>query len=329
MPCKKSIFKAVIKRAVFLFTAAFLVSALAAAPASAQTEEPQSPVIPEIPYSEPAPAPVKQPHRPLVLITEVITDPAPITPGEPFVLKLKVKNHGSQQARRIVLTLQSLEGETTLKHFSPLGQSNVLYLDQLSVGVEKWLQCNLIGGPGVAGGIYNLVFLLSYINPAGDPFESTAVTGVILQSQSALDLIELSYPGSVLEGEPFTINGHVVNNGSVPVRGVGLLIRPGEQFQAEPAETYFGTFNEGDSDVFDLSITALQPGKNILALELYYSDALNRKQTLQRELQIEVIKNEERDGPDNGRSPDKEKGEGGFWPRFKNFLYALFGLGGS
>ncbi len=320
MQCK------IIKRTVALLTVALLVTTLFAA--SLQAQEPQSPVIPDIPYPEPEPVAVKQPHRPLVLIAEVVTDPAPIVPGEPFVLKLKVKNHGNQQARRIVLTLQSLEGETTLKCFSPLGQSNVFYLDQLSVGVEKWLQCKLIAGPGVTGGIYNLVFHLSYINPAGEPFESTAVTGVILQSQSALDLIEMNYPGSVLEGESFTIKGHVINNGSAPVRGVGLLVIPGENFQAEQGETYFGTFNEGDSDVFDLSITALQPGKNILNLELYYSDAMNRKQTLEKELQIEVLKNED-GNPANDRTPGEGKSENSFWSRFKNFLAALFGLGGS
>jgi hypothetical protein len=324
---QKNISIAVIRNAVAFLGVAFLVIVLITAAAQAEEQDPEIPGFP--PQEEPEPAPVKQPDRPLVLITEVVTDPDPITPGESFILKLKMKNYGSQQGRRIVVTLQSLEGETTLKHFSPLGQSNTLYLGQLPVGSEKWLQCKLIAGPGVTGGIYNLVLHLSYINPEGDPFESTAVTGVMLEPQSALDLIELNYPGSVAEGEPFTVNGYVVNSGGAPVRGVGLVVRHDEKFQAEQGETYFGTFNEGDSDVFDFSIIALQPGNNSLMLELYYSDAMNRKQIVERELQIEVMKIEEAVSPNNGHPPDGENNTGGFWSRFKVFLCALFGLGGS
>lgn len=326
---KRMYFVGAVKKTILLFGTAALAAMLITAPAHAQDQELDMPgfLLPEEP--EPQPAPVKQPDRPLILIAEVATDPDPVIPGEPFILKLKAKNYGNLQGRRIVVTLQSQEGETTLKNFSPLGQCNTLYLDQLYVGYEKWLQCKLIAGPAVAGGIYNLVIHLSYINIEGDPFESTAVTGVMLEPQGTLDLIELSYPRTVAEGEYFNVSGYVVNSGGAPVRGVGVAVGRGENFELEQGETYFGTFNEGDSDVFDFSIAALQPGENILKLELYYSDAMNRKQTIERELQIEVMKIEETFAPNNGQAGGEENGSGGFWSKFKTFLSALFGLGGA
>lgn len=326
---KRDILVGIAKKTIFLFGTAALAIVLTTAQAHAQDLNLDIPgfPIPEETEPEPQPAPAKQPDRPLVLIAEVVTDPDPVIPGEPFILKLKLKNYGNLQGRRIVVTLQSQEGETTLKNFSPLGQSNTLYLGQLPVGYEKWLQCKLIAGPGVAGGIYNLVFHLSYINTEGDPFESTAVTGVMLEPQGTLDMIELSYPRTVAEGEYFNISGYVVNSGGAPVRGVGVAVSQNENFSPEQGETYFGTFNEGDSDIFDFTVVALQPGENVLKLELYYSDAMNRKQVIERELQIEVMKAEETAAAGNDHPPADESG--GFWSRFKAFLSAFFGLGGA
>lgn len=316
-----------IKRALSLLAATLLAAALFAAPLQArETQAPPASGIAAAEPSAPAPVTVKQLNSPLVLIDKMTTDPAPVIPGEPFTLKVKLKNHGNREARRIVLTLLSLEGESTLKHFSPLGQSNVLCLNRLPVEAEQQLQCKMIAGPGASGGIYNLLFHLSYIDPAGTPQELTAVSGVILQQQGTLDLIEMSYPRSVSAGEPFTVSGYVVNSGSAPVRGVGLIVRPGEKFEAQPGEIYFGTFNEGDSDSFDLEITALKPGENSLGLELYYSDAMNRKQTLEEGLPIEVLGEEEEQGGDS--APGKQD-ERSFWTRVKTFFAALFGLGGS
>ncbi len=326
---RKEYFVNAVKKTILLFGTAVLAIVLIAARAHAQDEGPDIPGFPFPEEQESQPVPVRQPDRPLVLIAEVATDPDPVVPGEPFILKLKLKNYGNMQGRRIVVTLQSQEGETTLKNFSPLGQSNTLYLDQLHVGYEKWLQCKLIAGPGVAGGAYNLVIHLSYINSEGDPFESTAVTGVVLEPQGTLDLIELNYPRTVSEGEYFNVSGYVVNSGGAPVRGVGVAAGGDENFEPEQGETYFGTFNEGDSDIFEFSIIALQPGDNILKLELYYSDAMNRKQIIGRELDIEVIKVEETFAPNNGRPGEEENGNGGFWSKFKTFLRGLFGLGGA
>ncbi|NLA27500.1 MAG: hypothetical protein GX878_08920 [Firmicutes bacterium] len=319
-----------IRDAFLLLAIAFLVIFPITAEVKAQEPYPEM-TEGLLPQEEPAPqsAPLKQPDRPLVLITEVTTGPDPIIPGEPFILKLKMRNYGNQEGRRIVVTLQSLEGETTLKHFSPLGQSNTLYLGHLPVGSEKWLQCNLIAGPGVAGGIYNLVLHLSYINWEGEPFESTAVTGLMLEPQGTLDLIELNYPGLVTEGESFGISGYVVNSGGAPVRGVGIVALHDDNFQAVEGETYFGTFNEGDSDIFDFSIVAMRSGKNALKLELYYSDAMNRKQVIEKDLQIEVMEIKDVFSPNGDGPPEKKNNSEGFWARFKTFLCALFGLGGS
>ena len=239
MRLKRSI-PAATRRAAALFGAALLACVLLAAAAQAGAQNLPIPGLAagEEPTPVPLPAPVKQPERPLVLIAEVATEPEPVSPGEPFILRLKVKNYGSRQARRIVLTLQSLEGETTLKHFSPLGQSNTLYLDRLPVGAENWLQCKLIAGPDLSGGIYNLVLHFSYINSDGDPYEATAVTGLIVEPQCTLDLVEVKYPRSVTEGETFTASGYVVNNGGVPVRGVGVAVREDKKFLAEQGETF-------------------------------------------------------------------------------------------
>lgn len=327
---QKDLSFAFIRKAALLLAITLLVVFSNAVAVQAQEqyyEIPDDFPIQEEPQQQPAP--VKQPDRPLVLMTEVTTEPDPVIPGEPFILKLKMRNYGNQEGRRIVVTLQSLEGETTLKHFSPLGQSNTLYLGHLPVGSEKWLQCRLIAGPGVAGGIYNLVLHLSYINWEGEPFESTAVTGLMLEPQGTLDLIELNYPDLVTEGEIFGISGYVVNSGGAPVRGVGIVALHDDNFQAEEGETYFGTFNEGDSDIFDFSIVAMRSGKNALKLELYYSDAMNRKQVIEKDLQIEVMEIKDAFSPNGDHPPEKENDSEGFWASFKTFLCALFGLGGS
>lgn len=272
------------------------------------------------------PGPVSELEIPVILVTKVNTEPYPIAAGETFNLQLRLKNIGLQHARRITVTLKSLEGETTLKYFSPVGQSNIAYLNQLNVNYENVISFDLLTSPGISGGIYNLVVELNYINTLGYPYKSSAIAGVVIQPKASLDLIELQYPKTVMEGEPFMVTGTLINSSSGTVRGVGVSAVSSEFFSVEQGDVYLGTFTEGASDYFEFFVIPHTTGSADLVLELYYTDVLQQKQVDERALNIEILPMQYPD--DDYFEPIPEPDGNSFWGRVKLFVRALFGLGG-
>jgi hypothetical protein len=207
-----------------------------------------------------------------------------------------------------------------------VGQSNIVHLSQLGVNSENVISFNLLTSPGIPGGIYNLAVELNYINDLGYPYKSSAIAGVIIQPRASLDLIELQYSKTVMEGEPFMVTGTLINSSSGSVKGVGVSAVNNDYFSVEQGDLFLGTFAEGASDYFEFFVIPLTPGRNDLILELYYTDVLQQKQVIQRELNIEVLPMPDYD--DNNFEPVPVPGESSFWGKVKLFLRALFGLGG-
>lgn len=288
--------------------------------ARAQEHEPLDP-----PQPEPA-GPVPELHIPSVLVTRVQTEPYPALAGETFNLQLRLKNIGLQQARRVTVTLKSLEGDATLKFFSPVGQSNIAHLAYLGVNSENVVSFDLLTSPAIPGGIYNLVVELNYINDLGYPYRSSAIAGVVIQPQASLDLIELYYPKTVTAGEPFMISGTLINSSSGTIRGVGISAAGGDSFSVEQGDIFLGTFAEGASDYFEFMAVPFSPGSDVLVLELYYTDILQQKQVIQRELTIETLPMP--DYSDDYIDPMPDPDRNSVWSRVKLFFRALFGLGG-
>ena len=74
--------------------------------------------------------------EPLVVIESYVTEPEPLSPGQPFTLTLRVMNVGAADARRVMLTLGKQSDASKSAPIAPLGTGNVRYLPELGAGAQ-------------------------------------------------------------------------------------------------------------------------------------------------------------------------------------------------
>ncbi|UNC91967.1 COG1361 family protein [Candidatus Contubernalis alkaliaceticus] len=259
-------------------------------------------------------------NRPVVLIDAVETEPHPVTSGSEFTLKITLNNHGNQSARRINLTLDSIEGQETLEGFSPLKKTNTIHFGRIDANKEASEEITMITAGDLEPGLYNLVYNLEYWNHQGIHYESRHVSGIIVSGESAMSLHNVMLPLEVVGPQNVTLEGEVVNGGRYPLENVLLTISGDIDFY--PSAYFLGTFNPGDMDFFSANGQALKSGKNRVTIEVSYLDSMNQKQSSVLEKEITVTQIEENSEPEKG-----EDSGNGFFSSFGSFFRRIFGLG--
>ncbi|MCW3490397.1 COG1361 S-layer family protein [Dethiobacter alkaliphilus] len=258
-------------------------------------------------------------ERPLVLVEEIVTEPSPVAPGEPFKMSFELKNHGNLSARGVNMTLLSVEGKETLDNFSPVS-TNTVYFDRINSGREAEGTFNLIASGKLEPGLYNLVFNLEYWDHRGQHFENRQIAAVVMETENALTLLNVSLPSEVEAGQAVELEGELVNQGSYDAENVLVRVREGLDF--ETGDFFLGTFGPGDLDFFSARGVAAEPGSHNVIVEISYLDSMNKRQTVEVEKTIKVSEPQEVTAANFSGTEE----EGSFLAGIGRFFRRLFGL---
>lgn len=263
-----------------------------------------------------------------VILVSATTDPADISPGDEFTLKLKVKNDGDSKASSTVLTLDvnsvsatEAPASTQQKSASPaapisvIGDSNVRYLGTVSKGEEEETSFRMIADGSAQSGTYNLNVKLDYSSGT-----QNQVVGIVLIREPDLKITKSAIPSKAETGKKFKFAADIINAGNYAANGVSAELMSAGADIASPSY-FIGTLESSDIDTFETQVTFEKPGDKDLKLKVNYVDDFNRTHTITKDFKVKV------EGGAEAAEDNKESG--GFFAKIARFFKALFGLGGS
>jgi len=264
-----------------------------------------------------------------VFLVSATTDPADISPGDEFTLKLKVKNSGSSKASSTVLTLDvnsisATEAPTSAQQksasptapISVIGDSNVRYLGSISKDGEKETSFRMIADGSAQSGTYNLSIKLNYDGSGAQD----QVIGLVLIRKPDLRITKSAIPSKAETGKKFKFAADIINAGNYAANGVSVeLVSDGADI--ESPSYFIGTLESSDIDTFETQVKLERPGDRNLKLKVNYVDDFNRTHTITKDFKVKV--------EGNAEGAESSKESGGFLAKIARFFKALFGLGGS
>lgn len=267
------------------------------------------------------------PNRPTVLITQFNTEPAPLVPGNEFILEMELHNVGNRNAKKVMLTINSAGSQDSLQEmaeqetaiFSPVESSNILYVDEIKSGKTENISIKMIVPGDMKPGVYNLDISLAYGDSGTASYKEIQTIGLIISEDQPLRMISLKYPSKIQIGDTDEISVEIVNLGNAALRGVNAELEG--NITAQEKSIYFGTFEPGDSDTFAVEFKPEKPGMAEVKIIVTYFDSFKQHKTISREISINV--------EGEALTQEDEEVKGGFWASIKQFFKMLLGLGGK
>jgi hypothetical protein len=224
--------------------------------------------------------------RPRLVISSYNVQPAQISPGDSFELRLRLLNAGGGAARQISLTLGGESGEG-LKPFSPLGTGNVRFIPVLASGEEVELAFSLLADGKTEARLYNLAVGLAYMGEQQQAYSEAQVISlqVFTRAVFRIGYYKDVLPGQV--GQPLRLPVELANlsTGRFTVTSLELSC---DTLKLKDKKAYVGKLEPGGIFSFDATATPQQPGTLEILATIYYLDDYNQERTFTQELILEV-----------------------------------------
>lgn len=171
--------------------------------------------------------------RPRLLIEAASTTPAPLIPGEPFTLTLRLANRGNATALNVFATCASEELAI------PALGSDTIAVSRIAINEAVTVTLPLVLGEVDAGGRQNLRIVLAYGDTTGAAHTDQQNVGVAVDTSLAhrpqLLIREVrTTPEQLLPGETFTLTVRIANVGGGDARRVTLSLGGAQGEALEP-----------------------------------------------------------------------------------------------
>ena len=223
--------------------------------------------------------------EPVVLIAHSDITPKIAVAGEPFTVKLKIRNSlDTKSIRNMLLRVDTGNLQLNLDE-----DSRVIQLDGLDRGGEREIELHFSSDPSIPAGKYVISFSFSYDSNKTLGLSSTGSVIVEIIQPANVELVMPRIPGEMTAGETFPLSFQVMNMGRDHLYNVRCVISGIGLF---PSNTgYIGTMAPGSSSStsIDLFVGSKSMSDNYHGEEKYgetsgivtliYEDASGREYT--------------------------------------------------
>ncbi len=210
----------------------------------------------------------------VMIIKDLKTDPAQISPGSSSVLQGTILNNANSFVNDVVIKLV-LPNE--IGFFNDI---NVKKASTLSSGEQSRFAFNIIALPNTPEGVYKANLIVDYVNNVGEVREDNNTISIIVKGNPNLyALVEDSeiYSGNRLGN----VNIKIINNDVANIKFLTVEIEDSKNYEIISAnKNYVGDL---DSNDFDSVAFKLKSNKNsgelTIPMKLMYKDAFNNDYT--------------------------------------------------
>lgn len=238
--------------------------------------------------------------KPKVIIGEYEINPTIVQAGDEFVLTMGFKNtsskHSVHNLKANILPVTQEKAEDTGNVFTPVDGSNTIYIADLATGEMATKVLNMYTIPSATAKTYQITVEMAYEDEEGNEITATETLGIPVEQVTKIEVGDVYVDmGQVGMETAFSVTFY--NRGRTNINNMMVYLK-GEGFDVQENKTFIGTFEMGESEVYEPIIIPNQAGTLKGTLVVEYEDPSGEEQTLEHEFefQAEEMMMEETDG---------------------------------
>lgn len=231
--------------------------------------------------------------KPKIIVSNYVSDPLIVMAGDEFDLTMTLMNTHKEKAVKNIKMFLTLAEETSSETeksgniFTPVNSSNTFYFDSIGPKstVDKSLRLYVV--PDAQPKTYTLTVNFEYEDGNGKEYTAQELLGINVKQVTQLQIDEFSIPDMVEVYEPVSISFSYYNTGKVTLNNVMVKIEGDVDCQNK--STYIGNMESGNSEYFETTFSATQPGETPVAVIVSYEDPSGEKVEERRELTLNAM----------------------------------------
>ncbi|MFV0503468.1 MAG: COG1361 S-layer family protein [Lachnospirales bacterium] len=218
---------------------------------------------------------------PKIMVSEYSISPDVVYAGTPFKLTmsfLNTSNTRSVKNIKISLGINSEDTETG-NIFVPVNGSNSLYIENIGTNSTVTRDIELQPDYNAAAKNYDILVTIDYEDEDNNSYTQTEVVGIKVNQIIKLDYGEMTAPEFLMVGDAGNVNFQFYNTGKVALNNLKMSLTSDnpENFDFKEAEYYYGKFEIGSQEYYDVPFFAYAPGEYNMQVLISYEDENGKK----------------------------------------------------
>ena len=266
---------------------------------------------------------------PKIIIKSYSSNPTLVNAGETFTLQMEFLNtHATRLVRNVKGNFSVTESSNeTGNVFTPIGSSNTFYMDSIKPkGTSNW-DVTLYTIPDAKSKTYTVNITFEYEDDLGTQHTATEMIGIPVYQPARFEVSEISLPPEAYMGQPVYMGFEMYNLGKTDIYNVKLNVEG--DFDAQPKSNYFGNFESGRVEYFELNLIPMMVGPANGRIIFQYENGSGEVQEVIKDISMNVM--EMMMPPDEGFPVDgpgmpgmEEPTQGGFFKSI--WFYIIIGV---
>ena len=226
---------------------------------------------------------------PKLIIQSYSSDPTLVNAGENFNLTMRFLNtHSVREIRNIKGSFSVTAGSNESGNvFTPVGSSNTFYIEKISPRNTAEWNVTLYTIPDAKSKTYTVTISFEYEDDLGNSYTSSEIIGIPVYQPSRFEVSEISLPSDTYIGNPIYTGFEMYNLGKTEIYNVKLRVEG--DFEAQPKSSYFGNFESGRVEYFELNLIPIMPGLGTGRIIFEYEDASGDIHEVVKEFSMNVM----------------------------------------
>ncbi len=231
--------------------------------------------------------------KPKIIVSNYVSDPLIVMAGDEFDLTMTLMNTHKEKAVKNIKMFLTLAEETSSETeksgniFTPVNSSNTFYFDSIGPKstVDKSLRLYVV--PDAQPKTYTLTVNFEYEDGNGKEYTAQELLGINVKQVTQLQIDEFSIPEMVEVYQPVSVSFSYYNTGKVTLNNV--MIKVEGDVDCQNKSTYIGNMESGNSEYFETTFSAMQPGETPVTIIVSYEDPSGETVEERRELMLNAM----------------------------------------
>lgn len=205
--------------------------------------------------------------------------PSILMPGEETELTFEIENVGDLDIEEIIFSWEEETG-----NILPIGTSNTKILEELDEGDEETLKFNVFTSASAEPNLYELTLTLSF-ETENETITQTSKAGVIVGGETDFDLAV-----SDISGNEVLLS--IANIGQNNANSVTISIPTQSGFKVVgTSSSILGNIEKDDYSIVSFQLIKTSTISNLLEVEIFYTDTMGIRQTITKQVKVELNSN--------------------------------------
>ncbi len=215
--------------------------------------------------------------KPKILINSVATNPLEIIPGKAFELKLSFINTSTLKGiQNVKMTLSSIDSTSQTSNIVPIGQSDSIFIGNISPQTETSAVLNLMIPSTYKGNVCDIKFAFTYEDVDGTAYDDTETIHLPISESVQLTVSDVRLGKVLTDGYSIELDFYNTGKGTLK----NLMVDLDGEFDSVNSNYYVGDLLAGRMDIYSVRINGLPTEEIMGEISFTYEDGLGNLKEL-------------------------------------------------